>query len=417
MIYQNDVCNPKEKKHFLEKSCPLPPSSVKTVEALIQRQTALVATYGANGLHWHTTSTAPFATGLGNEHPIENGFAFLTPYGLPYLAGSGFKGILRRAAEELALDNDTQNDDGWTWVDIWWLFGFEGAVNKGSQWDSDSDLGHAFERDSYKLAANANLHELLQRLANIDKSMARYADSSDRTAAAQGFLQACLAGSTLRGGLQWRGAVDCWDVYPQPQGNRMVVEIMTPHHGPYYRGDSNPHDSHSPIPVNFLAVPAGSAFHFFAVCHAQKLPQGLQNRWRALLDAAMHHACEWVGFGAKTSVGYGAMQKPAPLPQPAPAKEPRAATTSTEQPIAPVEEGIIWQEATLTYSRNTSEITAGNPPKKTKPLKGDLAKAFLNALPEKQRTRLTKDGAFRNVPVVVKQDGNTWELLRPATTG
>ena len=42
-------------------------------------------------------STAPFATGLGLEHPFDNGFAFLTPYGLPYLAGSGVKGVLRRA--------------------------------------------------------------------------------------------------------------------------------------------------------------------------------------------------------------------------------------------------------------------------------------------------------------------------------
>ena len=49
-------------------------------------------------------STAPFATGLGLEHPVDNGFAFLTPYGLPYLAGSGVKGVLRQAAVELRGD-------------------------------------------------------------------------------------------------------------------------------------------------------------------------------------------------------------------------------------------------------------------------------------------------------------------------
>lgn len=47
-----------------------------------------------------TQSTSPFATGLGIEHPVENGFAFLTPYGIPYLAGSGVKGVARRAAED-----------------------------------------------------------------------------------------------------------------------------------------------------------------------------------------------------------------------------------------------------------------------------------------------------------------------------
>ena len=44
--------------------------------------------------------TAPFAVGLGNDHPVENGFSFLSPYGLPYIAGSGIKGVLRNAAQE-----------------------------------------------------------------------------------------------------------------------------------------------------------------------------------------------------------------------------------------------------------------------------------------------------------------------------
>lgn len=35
------------------------------------------------------------------EHLLENGFAFLNPYGLPYLPGSGVKGVLRQAAREV----------------------------------------------------------------------------------------------------------------------------------------------------------------------------------------------------------------------------------------------------------------------------------------------------------------------------
>ena len=81
------------------------------VAALRTRQQALIKHYGADGYRICTQSTAPFATGLGNEHPIENGFAFLTPYGLPYLAGSGVKGILRRAMEELMDDEDAEFTD------------------------------------------------------------------------------------------------------------------------------------------------------------------------------------------------------------------------------------------------------------------------------------------------------------------
>ncbi|HWO99019.1 MAG TPA: RAMP superfamily CRISPR-associated protein [Methylococcus sp.] len=73
------------------------------MKALADRQTALAATVPAEALlKLEATGVAPFTTGLGNEHPLENGFAFLNPYGLPYLPGSGVKGILRQAARELA---------------------------------------------------------------------------------------------------------------------------------------------------------------------------------------------------------------------------------------------------------------------------------------------------------------------------
>jgi CRISPR-associated protein Cmr6 len=183
-----------------------------------------------------TISTAPFATGLGNEHPIENGFAFLTPYGLPYLAGSGVKGILRRSMQELHKDGE----EGFTDEATNTLFGPE----------------------------------------KIDKPE----DAQ-------------------------RGALDFWDVFPNPAGDKMVVEIMTPHFGKYYRREDTPHDSGAPVPVSFLAVPAGSAFDFHVVCQSSRLSDALQATWKDLLDRAFRHAFEWVGFGAKTSVGYGAMKE------------------------------------------------------------------------------------------------------------
>src|SRR5690625_5908880 len=71
-----------------------------------------------------SVATAPFVTGLGSEHPLEIGFAFLSPYGLPYLAGSGVKGVLRQAATELAR-GDWGETHGWTSERIEMLFGPE----------------------------------------------------------------------------------------------------------------------------------------------------------------------------------------------------------------------------------------------------------------------------------------------------
>ena len=74
---------------------------IKRMKALAKRQSHL-AGIPPHMLSLDATAIAPFTTGLGNEHPLENGFAFLNPYGLPYLAGSGVKGVLLQAARELA---------------------------------------------------------------------------------------------------------------------------------------------------------------------------------------------------------------------------------------------------------------------------------------------------------------------------
>ena len=228
--------NRREMAQALKGVCTFGESAINQVKALRERQATHMKNQGLKGHTIAAISTAPFATGLGNEHPIENGFAFLTPYGLPYLAGSGVKGILRRAMRELRDDSK----DGFTDEAIDALFGPE-------------DINQPEDAK--------------------------------------------------------RGALDFWDVFPSPAGDKLVVEIMTPHFGEYYRGNQTPHDSGAPVPVSFLAVPAKSQFDFHMVCHFGRLPESLQSTWREMLDNAFKHAFDWVGFGAKTSVGYGAMQQ------------------------------------------------------------------------------------------------------------
>lgn len=251
----------------LQQACALSAADKQIGKAMFQRQNQMFDHLPpAQGLRLHATAVAPFTTGLGNEHPLENGFAFLNPYGLPYLAGSGVKGVLRTAAKELA----------------------------SGQWDSQ-EWHHA-----------ENLrHEV------HDKQGQRLFDASD--------LDVLFGSEALSGENHLRGVLSFWDVIPQIDGNSLMVEIMTPHQSHYYQqkdtaGSTNPHDSGSPNPISFLTVPPKSQFAFHVVCDSARLehlaPDLANNeRWKVLLTEAFEHAFAWLGFGAKTSVGYGAMDR------------------------------------------------------------------------------------------------------------
>lgn len=216
------------------------------IMALAKRQSALAEGFAASGrlLTLDALSVAPFTTGLGNEHPLENGFAFLNPYGLPYLPGSGVKGVLRQAARELA------------------------GVNTGEKWPIQSDW-----------------------TAGAIEALFGKEDANDAQ----------------------RGALSFWDVIPQIPGNNLAVEVMTAHQNHYYQNNDTPHESGQPNPINFLTVSPGSGFTFHVVCDYPFLSRiapelAVDDRWKMLLQAAFEHAFDWLGFGAKTAVGYGAME-------------------------------------------------------------------------------------------------------------
>jgi len=301
----------------LNEVCQLPAASTAQVAALRARQKALIDHYGAGGYRISTTSTAPFATGLGNEHPIENGFAFLTPYGLPYLAGSGVKGILRRAMQELNEDGE----EGFTSEAIDALFGPEKI-------DTSEDAR--------------------------------------------------------------RGALDFWDVFPNPAGGKLVVEIMTPHYGGYYQKDESPHDSGAPVPVSFLAVPAKSQFDFHVICQPSRLPESLKDHWRVLLDRAFQHAFEWVGFGAKTSVGYGAMRPAANSPTAANSNETAVTNGAAELVATAGHETEAWPSARIKFNRANGTLTAESNGAQAHAI-SPQGEAILNALPSAIQTKIRRN--------------------------
>lgn len=297
----------REKTDAAKEACAMPTQAKELLTNLRDRQAALAMDYPQNQLlNIEAKSIAPFTTGLGNEHPIENGFAFLNPYGLPYLAASGIKGVVRLAAEELALfpGEFSEGDEEKTaldLLDVWALFGFEGELltkpkeGKEDQW-YQAALSHLAE----KLEWDRLLDFIETHLKPSDESRPTNPEEAIRLLQDQ------------RRNIHTQGALTFWDCLPNAQGG-LTVEIMTPHYGDYYQGNDSPHDSGSPTPIPFLAIPEGTEFSFFITCQTGRLPAPLQKDWQDKLRAIYKHAFDWCGFGAKTAVGYGAMERSAEM--------------------------------------------------------------------------------------------------------
>lgn len=67
-----------------------------------------VRSFGGDARVYHCAGR--FATGIGNAHPMENGFSWHPTLGMPYLPGSAVKGLVR-AVIETALDADKTEKD------------------------------------------------------------------------------------------------------------------------------------------------------------------------------------------------------------------------------------------------------------------------------------------------------------------
>lgn len=324
----------------------------ETMQSLCKRQNLLFDTIPpAEGLRLDARATAPFTTGLGNEHPLENGFAFLNPYGLPYLPGSGVKGVLRQAARELA----------------------------GGDWDD----AHGWRTDLLPSPSGRVVEG--EGLSMLDVLFGRETRDGDAE--------------------HVRGVLLFWDVIPEIKGENLHVEIMTPHQGHYYQWkkdrngnpiEESPHESRQPIPIPFLTVPPGSGFAFHVVCDLARLHRlapalAQDDRWKTLLTAAFEHAFEWLGFGAKTAVGYGAMQSPAQrerrdqesLQREAEARE----RERQELEQAQQEQAEAWPGASLKFNRGNGALTAAKGGKSALALK-PKGETLLAALPAEIRQKV-----------------------------
>ncbi len=280
------------------------------LSALLARQQSLAAESDNSVMTWSARSTAPFVTGLGMEHPSENGFAFSSPYGMPYLPGASIKGVLRNAAERLALGIDGQDPAGWDMLKVWLLFGFDGSAPCLTRPDAsmpDMALEQSERwRQLYVDWVESNAWE--QELAR--DFVRRLGCGRGWQEQPENFLLGLANGFPSGAGvapaeLALAGNLAFWDVTIRPGGRRLDVEILTPHYTHYYRDAHPPHESGQPVPNPFLVVPPDSEFHFFVQACPKRLPEMLRESWQQLVRSAFIETADWAGFGAKTAVGYG----------------------------------------------------------------------------------------------------------------
>lgn len=222
-----------------------------TLKGLHRRQSACLGNIQARGgmcLEITARLQAPFVSGLGSCHPTETGFVLDRNSGLPYIPASAVKGVLRMAH---ALDIAERHPE------------------------RVLEIRGGFEID------------------DREPTMRKYFGDTDTSAK-----------DAVRGQLVFL------DAFPASLP-AIKQDIMNPHFGPYYKGEAPPRETDSPIPVMFMAVKEGVEFKFrvFALPLAEgaSVSREFSDDDRKAIVAMFTRACTQLGFGAKTSIGYGRM--------------------------------------------------------------------------------------------------------------
>jgi CRISPR-associated protein Cmr6 len=395
---------------------------------------------------WHGRLLSPLAIGTGVEHPLENGHLFFDPHGLPFIPGSSVKGVLRRAAEELALFEDGGSARcKWTIPLVWLLFGFDQNAAYLRRVQPNAEMSRPW-REAFGRHVDTLGEAGLAPLARQDGVVRALRDHfGDDTRPPEALVRALL--ERLRrdqGGqengrdlevLRLRGALDCWDAFFVPP--RMRVDIMNPHYGAYYQteGWTPPHETSPPNPIYFLAVDAGVRARF----HVQwrppartTLPDGVD--WKDLVASAFEHAARNLGFGAKTSVGYGRFESTdarsgtagsagggGAMPQGPQRGQPGGAGGPSGGQVAVEKEHRTSVSRSLGSGEITAQVPGGVARWRPSPQGGDLS----SLMPDELAQRLTRQNELPNVIVRYREDGNQRTILAvrapdptpPATRG
>lgn len=194
-----------------------------------------------NTFEFYVKLTSPFVTGLGSGHPTETGMILDRNTGVPYIPASSIKGVCLLAY----------------------------AINIAKK-------GMADKKGNITLEGMKKIEELF--------------GTQDENAKEKK-----------------RGQLVFLDAYPAAIPE-LAVDIMNPHFKSYYNGtNKQPVETESPEPIKFMTVKKDVGFTFR--CYFLPLGEGKKesekNDISEEVNAIFKTAFETVGFGGKTSIGYG----------------------------------------------------------------------------------------------------------------
>lgn len=229
-------------KHFNNKTV----GDQNKISHYTQKQKQLVESLQGQGhtfkASWH------FVTGMGNPHPVENGFAWHPTLGVPYLTGAAVKGLVRTFIETQLDETDSENPD------------------------------------KKKL--------LLQWFGSTDKDPASKGYQSQ---AGELIFFDAIPTEPVKLGV---------DIMTPHMGDWYAKGASEPN-----QANTLPADWHDPIPVTFLVATDITLLFSFAI---RPHPTSEKPRIRALdlaeVKQALTAVLEQMGAGGKTATGYGGMQ-------------------------------------------------------------------------------------------------------------
>lgn len=347
--------------------------AASVLSAIHRRQHRLVEYAKANGqfaLEIRAKLKTPFVSGLGSGHPTETGMILDRNTGMPYIPASSIKGVLR-LAHSVNLLNSSELDSIWIQ---------RGIVNK---------------KGLFKEHPDGNQVNLDDR----EPTLRRYFGDTD-TGAKDGV----------------RGQLVFLDAYPE-QIPTLKSDIMNPHYHKYYGASTKdreeiergPVDCDDPIPVKFLSVAEGTVFIFRVL--ASSLIQPDKNEPDQVLrtfgpddekavQAMFSTAFDELGFGGKTSIGYGrfvlAEDDSSSGKEPFPASNASILATTTH---------TIWETASVTWAANTATLIVQYEGKR-------VQATDKNLVPEKYHKKLFKDKKAVTAKVTVQSTGNLFKILK-----
>ena len=240
--------------------------------------------------------TSPLATGLGLNHPTENGFTFHPTLGVPYLPASSIKGLLRAWIEQ--------------WID----------------WTNEPLLNDAGQPEN-----------------KIDLSARWFGKNADN-------LQDGCAGNLIFFDAIPTDTVTLTCDIMTPHNGRWYEQGGSIKPSDY--ATTLPADWHNPVPVPFLTLSRAKLLLMIAPRIIGKVQQDEQTQHdvkTALQQLEL--ALEWLGAGAKTAAGYGRMENEEKAERIEQAKRDEGIVKSS---------GTVWKNAKLHWDKAKKQLKIQN---------------------------------------------------------